>query len=62
MLQRACEIQVKTAAMGAPIIVPPEVIAVHQRDRDLMLTDDFGKLDFAAWTRHIDKIDPSWRN
>ena len=62
MLQRACEIQVKTAAMGKPIIVPPEVIAVHQRDRDLMLTTDFGKLDFEAWTRHIDKIDSSWRN
>lgn len=61
MLQRACEIQVKTAAMGKPIIVPPEVIGVHQRDRDKQLTTDFGKLDFEAWTRHIDRIDPSWR-
>lgn len=62
MLQRACEIQVKTASLGQPIIVPPKVIAVHQRDRDLMLTDDFGKLDFAAWVRRIDRIDPSWRD
>jgi len=45
-------------------VVPPEVIAVHQRDRDLMLTGnkEFGRLDFDAWTRRIDKIDPSWRN
>ena len=50
------------ARMGAPIVVPPEVIAVHQRDRDNQLTDSFGKLDFAAWTRKIDTIDTSWRN
>ncbi|MGH6954169.1 MAG: class II aldolase/adducin family protein, partial [Alphaproteobacteria bacterium] len=31
-LQRACEIQLATLAMGAPIHVPDEVIAVHQRD------------------------------
>ena len=62
MLQRACEVQVKTAAMGAPIMVPSEVITTHQRDRDKQLTDDFGKLDFEAWTRHIDTIDSSWRN
>jgi ribulose-5-phosphate 4-epimerase/fuculose-1-phosphate aldolase len=62
MFQRACEVQVKSYAMGEPIIVPPEVIEVHQRDRDLMLVDDFGKLDFQAWTRRIDKIDSSWRN
>ena len=62
MLQRACEIQVKTAAMGKPIIVPPEVIGVHQRDRDKQLTTDFGVLDFQAWTRKIDSIDRSWRD
>jgi hypothetical protein len=55
-------VQVKTLSMGEAITVPPEVIEVHQRDRDLMLVDDFGKLDFAAWTRRIDKIDSSWRN
>ena len=48
-------------ALGDPIVVPPDVIEVHQRDRDLMLVDDFGKLDFEAWTRRIDKIDSSWR-
>src|SRR3546814_18025912 len=32
-LQRACEIQVATAAMGTPLDVPTEIVAVHQRDR-----------------------------
>jgi ribulose-5-phosphate 4-epimerase/fuculose-1-phosphate aldolase len=61
MLQRACEIQVKTAALGKPIRVPDEVVEVHQNDRDKMLRAGFGVLDFAAWKRKIDKIDPSWR-
>jgi ribulose-5-phosphate 4-epimerase/fuculose-1-phosphate aldolase len=62
MLQRACEIQVKTAALGKPITVAPEVIAVHQRDRDEVALKEFGKADFEAWTRKLDRIDPSWRD
>lgn len=62
MLQRACEVQVKTAAMGDALEVSDDIIAVHQRDRDNQLTDEFGKLDFEAWTRKIDRIDPSWRD
>ncbi len=62
MLQRACEIQVKTASLGEAIEVPPEVVEVHQRDRDKMLTTDFGKLDFEAWKRRIDAVDRSWRD
>ena len=61
MLQRACEVQVKTAALGKPIHVPAEVVAVHQRDRDEMLTAEFGKLDFEAWKRKLDTVDGSWR-
>jgi ribulose-5-phosphate 4-epimerase/fuculose-1-phosphate aldolase len=61
MLQRACEIQVKTASLGKPIRVADEVIEVHQNDRDKMLRAGFGVLDFEAWKRKIDKIDPSWR-
>jgi ribulose-5-phosphate 4-epimerase/fuculose-1-phosphate aldolase len=61
MLQRACEIQVKTSALGRPIHVPPEVVEVHQRDRDKMLTADFGKLDFEAWKRKLDTVDRGWR-
>ena len=55
------EVQVKTAALGKPIHVPAEVVAVHQRDRDLMLVKDFGKADFEAWVRKLDTIDRSWR-
>jgi hypothetical protein len=52
---------VKTAALGKPIRVPDEVIEVHQRDRDQMLTAGFGIFDFEAWKRKIDTIDRSWR-
>ena len=61
MLQRACEIQVKTCTLGKPIRVPDEVIEVHQRDRDQMLTAGFGVFDFEAWKRKIDTIDRGWR-
>lgn len=61
MLQRACEVLVKTAALGRPIRVPDEVVAVHQRDRDLMLVKDFGRADFEAWVRRLDSVDRGWR-
>jgi len=61
MLQRACEVQIKTASLGQPIRVPQDVVAVHQRDRDLMLVKDFGKADFEAWVRKLDTVDRSWR-
>lgn len=63
MLQRACEVQVKTAALGNPIRVSDEVIAVHQRDANqVVLPGGFGKADFEAWTRKLDSIDRSWRD
>ncbi|MFN3423555.1 MAG: class II aldolase/adducin family protein [Novosphingobium meiothermophilum] len=64
-LQRACEIQMATLAMGRPVIrVPDEVIAVHQRDISTVNreTGAAGVADFAAWTRRIDRIDRSWRD
>ncbi|WP_126173854.1 class II aldolase/adducin family protein [Altericroceibacterium xinjiangense] len=61
MLQRACEIAVKTAALGDPVRVPDDVVAVHQRDRDQVALKEFGKADFEAWVRKLDSIDPSWR-
>jgi len=61
--QRACEIQLATMAAGKPIVVPDEVIAIHQRDlSQTMLPGGPGAADFAAWTRRIDKIDRSWRD
>lgn len=62
MLQRACEIQVKTCALGKPIHVSPDVINVHQRDRDQVALKEFGKADFEAWVRKLDTIDRSWRD
>lgn len=62
-LQRACEIQVATLNMGEPVLVPPEVIAVHQRDLHMVqIPGGTGAADFAAWVRRIDKLDPSWRD
>ena len=62
-LQRACEVQVATMAMGKPILVPDEVIAVHQRDiGQAQIPGGPGAADLAAWVRRIDKIDRSWRD
>ncbi len=62
-LQRACEIQLATLSMGKPIMVPDDVVAVHQRDLDqVALPGGVGAADFAAWVRKIDRIDPSWRD
>ena len=62
-LQRACEIQVATMAMGKAVPVPAEVIAVHQRDlAQVQAPGGPGAADFAAWVRRIDKIDRSWRD
>jgi ribulose-5-phosphate 4-epimerase/fuculose-1-phosphate aldolase len=64
VLQRACEHQMETLKMGTPIIVPPDVIAVHQRDQYLQQTSGIepGQMEFDAMTRKIDKIDTSWRD
>lgn len=62
-LQRACEIQCATLAMGTPVTVSEDVIAVHQRDLFQVQGEGGpGALDFAAWVRRIDKIDRSWRD
>lgn len=62
MLQRACEIQVATGAAGTPVEIPPEVIAVHQRDLSgVQLPGGPGAPDFAALVRLLDREDQSWR-
>ena len=62
-LQRACEIQLATVAMGTPLEVAPEVIAVHQRDLSKAgVPGGAGQADFAAMVRLVDKVDTSWRN
>lgn len=62
-LQRACEVQVAACAAGTPAIIPPEVIAVHQRDlAGMQLPAGPGVPDFQAMLREIDRIDNSWRD
>ena len=62
-LQRACEIQLATMQGGKPLTIPPEVIAVHQRDlHKVQIPGGPGKADFDAMVRRVDKIDPSWRD
>jgi ribulose-5-phosphate 4-epimerase/fuculose-1-phosphate aldolase len=62
-LQRACEIQLATQAMGPPIIIPGDVIAVHQRDIAMASPGGgIGDAGFEAWKRQVDKIDRSWRD
>ncbi len=61
-LQRACEIQLATLSMGKPLTVPPEVVAVHQRDLHLaQVPGGPGAADFAAMVRLVDRVDTSWR-
>ncbi len=61
-LQRACEVQVATMAMGRPLTVPPEVIAIHQRDLYMaQVPGGPGAADFAAMIRLVDRKDTSWR-
>jgi ribulose-5-phosphate 4-epimerase/fuculose-1-phosphate aldolase len=63
-LQRACEIQMATLAMGPPILIPEEVIAVHQRDLHLAQVPGVapGKANFDAMIRLVDREDRSWRD
>ncbi len=61
-LQRACEIQVATASMGTPILIPDDVVRVHQRDLGkVSLPGGAGKADFDAMVRLVDKQDTGWR-
>ena len=61
-LQRACEIQLATMQAGTPLVIPPDVLAVHQRDLSkVQIPGGAGKADFDAMVRRVDKIDQSWR-
>ena len=63
MLQRACEVQVATGAAGTPVEIPPDVIAVHQRDLSaVQLPVGPGVPDFEAMVRVIDRRDRNWRD
>ena len=62
-LQRACEIQVATMAMGKPVHVPDDVVQVHQRDlSQTAIPGGPGRAEFDAMVRLIDRHDRSWRD
>ena len=61
-LQRACEIQLATQSMGAPIAVPADIAAKCTRDA-LQFDPDHGAGNdvFEALVRQVDRIDTEWR-
>lgn len=65
-LERSCQIQIDAAAAGALNIIPDQVAASSKRDLDRFeeraADSDTGSLEFAALTRKLDKIDPSYRD
>ena len=62
-LQRACEIQMATLSMGAPIPVPTDVAAKCTRD-SLQFDQNQGGVGvdlFNALIRQVDRIDPGYQ-
>jgi ribulose-5-phosphate 4-epimerase/fuculose-1-phosphate aldolase len=62
-LQRACEIQMATLAMGQPIAVPADIAAKCTRDslQFDMKQGGVGVDLFNALIRQVDRIDPSYQ-
>jgi ribulose-5-phosphate 4-epimerase/fuculose-1-phosphate aldolase len=62
ILQRACDIQVAGAALGPALEIPREIQLRCQRDASVVNTNpDFGRENFDAMVRLIDRQDRSWR-
>lgn len=62
ILQRACEIQMVTMKAGDPIMIPQDVVDVHQRDlSQTQESAEPGRAEFDAWVRQVDRIDTSWQ-
>jgi len=61
-LQRACEVQLATLSMGAPIPVPQEVARKCTRDALQFNPSHGGGRDvFDALVRQVDRLDPGYR-
>jgi len=63
VLQRACEIQVQTLAMGDPVMISDEVVDRHMAHIHEAQIDpaSLGAPEFEAMIRLIDRNDKSWR-
>ena len=62
-LQRACEIQLATQSMGAPIRVPTDIAAKCTRDAlQFNPAHGAGRDVFDALVRQVDRIDGSYKN
>lgn len=63
ILQRACDIQCAGAALGPAIPIPEHIQQRCQRDAAIVNTHpDFGRENFDAMVRLVDRSDPSWRD
>lgn len=63
ILQRACEIQCAGAALGPAIPIPEAIQQRCQRDAATVNTHpDFGRENFDALVRLVDRQDRSWRD
>ncbi len=63
ILQRACDIQVAGAALGPVLEIPREIQLKCQRDAAVVNTHpDFGRENFDAMVRLVDRQDRSWRD
>ena len=63
LMQRSCEIQLAGAALGPAIEVPRDIQLKCQADAARVNTDpDFGRENFDALVRQIDRGDRSWRD
>jgi ribulose-5-phosphate 4-epimerase/fuculose-1-phosphate aldolase len=61
-LQRACDVQVAGAALGPVIPIPESVQQRCRRDAAVVNKDaDFGRENFDAMVRLVDRRDPGWR-
>ena len=63
IMQVACENQVDANQAGTLRVIDDEVAEVGYGDFNLddPMRNDVGELEFAAWMRMLDKIDPSYR-
>ena len=63
ILQRACEIQIAGAALGATVPISDEIRLACQEDAKKVNADpEFGSEAYAGMVRLADKADPTWRD